>query len=404
MVKAFIPILLISLGILSDLYIFHRYINFQSMWRWIWWFPAIGILCFALYFVFFGKGFGVEYNSINIFLLLIGICCIPKIIFAIFAPLPKVGTWLGIIAALGIIYIILYGITLGFSKFHFKYVTYESSTVPKAFDGYRIVQFSDTHTGTFRGPYHKLLRESIDSINTLKPDLICFVGDIVNFSPEELMPHIEAYSSLRATDGVVTIMGNHDYASYINISPKERLALVNRTRELQHTFGWDMLSNTHRIIYRSNTDEKGNVHCDSIVLIGEENWGKPPFPQYGNIEQALKGLTIQNRKIITNNGQQAFSIMLSHDPNAWREHIMPIFKPEITMSGHTHGTQFSIFGWSTASMLYKEWGGIFYEKPSDSEQSTQQSILSVTTGMGGNFPFRFGMPREAVVITLKHKE
>lgn len=389
MVKLIVPILLIGLCLVSDLYIYHRYISNTSMWRWLWWLPMLLLVCFFAKFLFFNQGFIAEYNTTNLFLLLMMLTCVPKILFSILSLIPKVGPYLGIAAAIGIVYIVIYGITAGFSQFTVREVTFESKDVPRSFDGYRIAQFSDAHVGSFRGPYAHLLKESIDKINSLKPDLVCFVGDIENFSPEELIPHREAFSSLRARDGVMTIMGNHDYSSYISVSEAERRALVQQTRDVQRSFGWDMLVNEHRTIHRAD---------DSICIIGEENWGLSPFPQYGNIRQAVKGAPIDG----------TFCVMLSHDPNAWLRHILPVFRPAITLSGHTHGTQFSLFGWSPSSMVYDQWGHEYYMQPagtvSRQPSGDRPTLLSVSTGFGGNFPFRFNMPREVVLITLKHKD
>lgn len=373
------------------------------MWRWVWWCPTVAILCFVLYFILFGKGFGYETNTINVFLLLLGLFCIPKIIFSILSFIPKVGTGIGIVLAAAIVGIVLWGITIGFCQIRVRHVVYESPFVPKAFDGYRIAQFSDVHTGTFQGPYKRLLRQSIDTINALRPDLVCFVGDLENFMPDELLPHKTAFSSLHARDGVVSIMGNHDYSAYMRVTERQRADMVRETRRLQRSFGWQLLDNEHRVIHRDVVLANGETRTDSIIIVGEENWGKPPFPQYGRLDLALKGLPLGNKRILQG-GQPAFCVMLSHDPNAWRMHIMPSFHPDITLSGHTHGTQFSIFGWSPASLVYKEWGGEYYDSDTgDGTGPRQPRLLSVSTGMGGNFPFRFNMPREIVLITLKHK-
>lgn len=404
MVKLIFPILLISLGILSDYHIFHRYINIVSMWRWIWWLPTAVVIGFALYFILFGRGMIQEYNTVNIFLLLIGLFCIPKMVFSVLSFIPKIGEWLGIAGAVGIVWIILWGITYGFTQLRIRHIVYESSSVPKAFDGYRIAQLSDAHTGTFRGSYHSLLQESIDTVNSLHPDLICFVGDIENFSPSELEAHKETFSSLRAKDGVISIMGNHDYSAYINISDKKRAEMIASTRRMQRSFGWTLLENAHYTIHHKSVNTQGVTDTDSIIIVGEENWGKPPFPQYGNLEKALDGLPLYNKRIQEKTGTPPFVIMLSHDPNAWKAHILPLFHPDITLSGHTHGTQFSLFGWSPASMMYEEWGGTYYyDEASTATHPLRKLMLSVSTGIGGNFPFRFNMPREVVIITLKHR-
>lgn len=377
---------------MSDLYIYHRYIDNTSIWRWLWWIPTVIIVGFLIKFCFFHRGLVEEYNTTNLFLLLLLLFCLPKILFTLFALIPKVGTTIGIIAAVSIISIILWGTTFGFCQLKVNNVTYESEDIPESFDGYKIVQISDAHTGVFRGPYKHLLKESIDKINSLNPDLVCFVGDIENFSPQELIDHQNSYSAIKSKDGVLSIMGNHDYSTYLKLPKAEETALVAETRSIQRSFGWRIMDNENITIFRTRKDGTK----DSIIVIGEENWGNRPFPQIGNLNRALKGLSINKAGKIINkdNNSIIFSLMLSHDPNAWRAHILPKFRPNITLSGHTHGAQFSIFGWSPASNIYKEWGGTFYDS---------EAMINVSVGLGGNFPFRFNMPREIVVITLKKK-
>lgn len=375
MVKIFIPLTLIALALLCDFHLFNKYVRVESVWRWAWWLPSAVVIGFIVKFMFFHHGLVAEYSTTNIFLLLMLLFCVPKMLYAAFSFIPKVGPYIGGTLAIGVVYIIIYGITYGFMQQKVTHVTYEDESVPEAFDGYRIAVFSDTHTGVFRGPYWDLLKESLDTLNSYNPDLICFVGDIENFSPEELEPHKEAYSSLKAKDGVFAIMGNHDYSTYIKQTDRQRAMMVKRTREMQREFGWTLLEDENRTIHRGS---------DSIVVMGEENWGLPPFPQYGNIKKTIKGVKPEH-----------FKIMLSHDPNAWRAHILPLIRPNITFSGHTHGTQFSLFGWSPASSIYREWGGRFDDK---------EAMIYTSTGLGGNFPFRFGMPREIVIVTLKKKK
>ena len=138
----------------------------------------------------------------------------------------------------------------------------------------------------------------------------------------------------------------------------------------------DMLMNEHRIIHRDS---------DSIVVAGMENWGVAKrMPRRGDVKKTLAGV----------NSQQAFTLMLQHDPTCWREKILPECNAQLTLSGHTHGGQFSLFGWSPAALTYKEWKGMNYEG---------SRALYVSTGAGSLIPFRLNQPREIVVITLKRK-
>ena len=185
MVRLFIPIIVISLAFISDAYIFHRYINTSSMWRWTWWVPLLVTIGFFTKFLFFNRGWVEEYATTNIFLLIMVLFCVPKVLFALFSLIPKIGTAVGLFVAISIVGIVLWGITYGFCQLKVREIVYESENVPTKFDNYKIVQFSDAHVGTFYGPYKHLLKESIDTINSLNPDLVCIVGDIENFSPKE---------------------------------------------------------------------------------------------------------------------------------------------------------------------------------------------------------------------------
>jgi predicted MPP superfamily phosphohydrolase len=86
--------------------------------------------------------------------------------------------------------------------------------------------------------------------------------------------------------------------------------------------------------------------------------------------------------------------MLQHDPNAWRAKILPECNAQLTLSGHTHGGQFSLFGWNPANFTYSECFGMYYEG---------DRAIYVSSGLGGIIPFRLGQPGEIVVITLRKK-
>lgn len=379
MVRLYIPILLIAFCAISNIYLIRRFIPSDSICKWLIWIPLAVVCGFFVNFLCFNEGMDKEVGETLLFLLVMLVVCVPTMLFTLFSLIPKVGIYIGAAVSVCILGMIAWGATVGFTDVKVREVEYTSEDVPEAFDGYRIAVFSDMHVGTFRGPYYHLVQESMDSINALKPDMICFLGDIENFVPGELVMHQKAFSSLHAPDGIFSIMGNHDFTSYLDLTPKQRADSVAETRRMQKTFGWHLMENEHVFIKRGN---------DSIVIVGEENWGKPPFPQLGDIHKAIKGLPYKKSGKTT-----PFTVMLSHDPNAWRMHILPVFRPQITLSGHTHGTQFSIFGWCPSSLIYNEWGGTYWDK---------ECMLDVSTGLGGNFPYRFNMTREIVLVTLHH--
>ncbi len=275
-----------------------------------------------------------------------------------------------------VISIIVWGFTIGFSTLHIERVEYASDKLPKAFNGYRIVMFSDAHVGNFNGWRAKILRNAIKEINNQDADIICFCGDIENKSPDELQPFIQDFKSLKAKDGVFAVLGNHDYSLYLHDATKEEQQNeLQRTIATEESFGWRLLRNENTAIHRSN---------DSIFIIGEENQGSGPFPKMANVEKATQDIPLS-----------AFSIMLQHDPTAWKEHILEKTNAHLTLSGHTHAGQFSLLGWSPVTYFYDTVRGI--------EMTNDNRMLFVSSGLGGVVPFRFGVPGEIVVITLKTK-
>jgi predicted MPP superfamily phosphohydrolase len=257
-----------------------------------------------------------------------------------------------------------------------RHVEYASADLPEAFDGYRIVQFSDIHVGSMNGRRQELLRRTVDSINAQHPDAVVFTGDLLNASADEAEPHRQLLSTIKAPDGIYSVLGNHDYAEYID---KSDPAVVNeqlgRSRAIHYELGWHLLCNAWSKIRRDSA---------SIVIAGMENDGEGRFPQLGDHNAALYGL-----------GRDVFVVMLEHDPTSWRRRILPHTHVQLTLSGHTHGGQLNLFGWSPASLRYHEHDGMYY---------VGERALNVSKGVGGVIPFRLGAKGEIVVITLKSKK
>ena len=312
------------------------------------------------------------------FFMIMGLVVVPLLLVLLCRWLMPRRHWRkGAIACTLIIWgLVLYGHLVGYQQLEVHRYDYVSADVPQAFDGYRIVQFSDAHVGTMTGYRQSLLQRAIDSINALNPDVIIFTGDLQNLHPFELQEHMETLRRLHAKDGVYSILGNHDYPTYLNCDEETKAALVEQTIKSERKMGWKLLLNEHSIIRRDS---------DSIVIAGMENWGKMKrMPRKGDVKKTLAGLT----------GEQPFIIMLQHDPSAWDEKILPECQAQLTLSGHTHGGQFEFLGWSPASLSYEEWGGWTYKNG---------RALYVSTGLGALIPFRLGMPGEIVQITLKTK-
>lgn len=281
--------------------------------------------------------------------------------------------WSVAVAAALLWYVLLYGAFVGFTRLEVRQTTYSSKDLPAAFDGYRIVVFSDAHVGTLTGTRRQLLERAVDSINAQHADVICFVGDLQNQSPDEIAAVRPVLKRLKARDGVYSVLGNHDYAFYSGLTDDvERAMLCEEVQRQEGLLGWKLLLNSHRYIHRGG---------DSIVIAGMENDGEGRFPQWGNIPNALWKVSPKD-----------FIVMLEHDPTSWRRRILPQCHAQLTLSGHTHGGQLSLLGLSPAALRYRECEGAYY---------VGSRALYVSKGLGAVVPFRFGTPPEIVVITLR---
>lgn len=273
---------------------------------------------------------------------------------------------------------LLYGLTKGKYRYTVKNIDLSFKDLPVAFDGLKVVQISDIHSGSFDSI--EQVERGIDMINALNPDVILFTGDLVNSDKDEIDPYIEVFTKLKATIGKYAVLGNHDYygARYRKDSP-EYAAYFKDFFSKFKAMGFDLLKNENRVITKGG---------QSITLLGVENWGAGRyFQKYGDLDQSL-------RDVNTND----FSILMSHDPTHWDEKVIDHRKKiHLTLSGHTHGMQFGIdipwLKWSPVQYRYKRWSGLYQE---------QDQYLYVNRGFGFlGFPGRVGMWPEITSFELK---
>ncbi len=283
-------------------------------------------------------------------------------------------TYVGIAAVIIWIGVFIYGSAWGKTQFDVKPLSYHSSLLPKGFNGYKIVQLSDIHIGSWKGN-QKALREAVELANAQHPDLIVFTGDLVNHQAVELDGFKEILSMLRAKDGVYSILGNHDYGPYYPWkSPRDQADNLTTLKQEEAKMGWILLNNEHRVLHHNG---------DSIALVGVENWGEPPFSQHGDLKKALDG---------TEN--IPFKLLLSHNPSHWKSEVLPKSDVSLMLSGHTHGMQLALGHHSFASIVYPQWSGFY-------TQGNQSLYVNVGLGFIG-IPFRFGAWPEITVITLNN--
>lgn len=396
MVLRILPVLLLTL-VLSDVYLYFRFMHGRKhgFWAYLSFFlPNILLLLAALLLTVTEDHTPANMSQMIVFFSLYLLIALPKMMFLIvdligkgitllFPKARKACTAVSATAALLLFAVMGVGVTVGPSLLQVRQASFSSPDLPAAFDGYRIVQFSDLHLTSFRnrpGMVEKITREIMEQ----QPDMIVFTGDLVSNSADELDGFEEILSELHAPDGVYSILGNHDYMTYARyLTPEEQAQQLEELKTRQRDMGWDLLLNEHRIIRQGS---------DSIVLVGVENDGKPPFPERGDLRKALKDIP----GYAPSAGQPAvFKVLLSHDPSHWRRKVLPQTDIQLTLSGHTHGMQFMLFGWSPSEYLYPEWKYMYDEEGRG---------LYVSLGLGGALiPFRFGAWPEINVITLHNK-
>lgn len=249
--------------------------------------------------------------------------------------------------------------------------------LPKAFEGMKLGQISDVHSGSF---YNKrAVMGGIDLLNAEKPDMVFFTGDLVNDQTAEMHDYMDIFNKIKAPLGVYSVLGNHDYGDYIKWnSPQAKKQNLEDLKRVHKNLGWDLLMNENRKIKVGN---------EEIAVLGIENWGAMArFPKHGRMDLAVKGTE-----------EAPVKLLLSHDPSHWRAEILPKYQDiDAMFAGHTHGMQFGVqfgdFQWSPVQYVYKEWAGFYKEKQ-------QQLYVNVGYGFLG-YPGRLGIYPEITIFEL----
>ncbi|MDR2813543.1 MAG: metallophosphoesterase, partial [Prevotellaceae bacterium] len=297
------------------------------------------------------------------------------------AALPR-AKWVGVASlSLGgvVLLAMLHGVVWGKYDYRVREQVVYFDNLPQSFDGFRILQLSDFHAGSFSSP--KDVQRGIDLANEQRADLFVFSGDMVNNTANELRPWASYLAQVKAPYGQFAALGNHDYGDYGKWESVEaKAANLQSLIEQERAIGLRVL-----------LDENVTVEKDgqAIVLAGVQNIGMSShFTAYGNLQKALSGVD-----------SGAFKILVSHDPSHWDKEVsLYPEKVHLTLSGHTHGFQFGIetplFKWSPVQWIYPHWAGL-YEK--------NGRYLYVNRGFGF-IPFflgRVGISPEITVLELR---
>ncbi|MBW8332400.1 MAG: metallophosphoesterase [Prolixibacteraceae bacterium] len=313
---------------------------------------------------------------------------LPKFIFSFTTIVSFIFRWLAgkrsqmilitgsLLICSGFFFVIVYGIFIGRYQVNVRQENLYFENLPEQLNGFKIIQLSDIHLGSF-GKNTEVMEKTVMIVNQLNPDLLLFTGDLVNNFGEETIGFEPYLKQLSAKYGKYAIQGNHDYGDYSTWpdTASKRKNLQQTQSSLTHA-GFKLLL---------NQGERIAVKDTAFSLIGVENWGHAPFPQYANLDDAMKGIT-----------DQSFKILMSHDPSHWKSIVVPQTDIPLTLSGHTHGAQFGIkiagIEFSPIWFNQKHWGGLY---KSDNQH------LYVNRGLGTiGFPGRIEMRPEITVLTL----
>lgn len=270
-----------------------------------------------------------------------------------------------------------YGILSGAHDYRIRRRTVYFPNLPKEFDGIRIAQLSDIHSGSFFSK--TAVQGGVDMLMAEKPDLVFFTGDLVNNEASEVKDYVPIFEKVKAPLGVYSTLGNHDYGDYKSWSSEAaKRQNLEDLKAAHKALGWRLMMNENLPV---------RVDNEQIGILGIENWGAGRFAKYGRMDQAYQHAD-----------QYPFKILLSHDPSHWDAQVRPQYGDiDLMLSGHTHGFQFGVelggFKWSPSQYVYKQWAGLY-------QQGSQ--YLYVNRGYGYlGYPGRIGILPEITLLELK---
>ncbi|GLI85416.1 phosphoesterase [Rossellomorea marisflavi] len=235
----------------------------------------------------------------------------------------------------------------------------ESSKIPEAFNGYRIVQLSDLHGKSFGSNQDRLIQRVKES----KPDLIVFTGDLVDSKRYDSGPGLTLLKELSTLAPVYIISGNHEWWS-------------GRWEELREEVGGTgaVLLEDDAVTIKENEEEIG--------LLGVDD------PAGGDVPAALQ--SVEKKK--------GFKILLSHRPELFSDYAASGM--DLVLSGHAHGGQVRL---PFIGGLVAPDQGMFPEYTEGLYKDGDTNMV-VNRGLGNSIiPLRIFNRPEVVEITLLAK-
>lgn len=256
---------------------------------------------------------------------------------------------------------LLYGNLIGRKHLRLRKITLTLPDLPTAFDGYRVVQLSDFHIGG-RGWSAPLIRRAAELAAAQYADLLVLTGDFFETTPA-IQTCPELFGDLQARDGVLAVLGNHDYA--------DRAVRARRIIEALQDLGIRVLRNEPHRVRRGDQE---------LWVVGVDD----PYSGHDNLPNALRGVPASARPI-----------MLAHYPDfTWN---LPPHRFAAVLCGHTHGSQIRlplIGHYARYTIANTRFSHGLYD--------VNGIPVFVTTGVGtSGRPIRIFSRPEVVVISLR---
>ena len=310
---------------------------------------------------------------------------LPRQLFNIMLLMSKkrVWMWTSVVASVLVFIMFFYSISVTRTDYNIKEVKLHYDNLPAGFDGYRIAFISDIHIGTMLDAESEL-EDIFRMVNEACVDAVLFGGDMVNVHHSEVDGNImNMFSSLKPRDGVFMVLGNHDTGAYMkNSTEAKRDSNMDFLKHKMQIAGWVVLSDCTAYIHSG---------VDSIAITGIDF--NEQLLKYKHSLDAVNGVDLSH--IYNNVDDSVFNITISHLPQLWRS-LCDNGYSDLTLSGHIHAMQMKIFSFSPASLMYKEWSGLY---------ENENGKLYINDGIGCvGYLARIGARPEITVIELYMRE
>lgn len=248
------------------------------------------------------------------------------------------------------------------SHFRVRRFTLSLPQLPRQLDGLTIAHVTDVHVGEWT--HGKILRDMVNTTNSLRADLVLVTGDLINYELTDLSGAIDLIKAMSGRYGLYMVEGNHDLMQ--NGVEFERRVKAS---------GLQLLLDESKI-----SDVRGHP----VQFFGMR-W----MDGIGKHRDRLTAL--QMRELMKQRQPDAFPVFLAHHPHAFDAAIAADLP--LTLTGHTHGGELMLDNQiGVGPALFRYWSGLYKRK---------NSQLIVSNGVGNMFPIRINAPAEIVHITLR---